>query len=81
MKLAQYIETHGTRAAAVKLLDNRVFKILGLSVHDLPETSELVEVYDEIENVLLNDDEEYGIPKIKSILQGIDQEFIEKICW
>lgn len=81
MKLAEYIKANGSRAAAVKIVDIKINKILGISVHDLPDTAQLSEVYDSIEDVLNNYDLEYGMPKIKEILRGITQEFIEEICW
>jgi hypothetical protein len=81
MNLKQYIETHGTRAAAIEIVNKRILKIIGLSVHDLPETAALVEIYDSIEDILINGDEEYGKQQIAEILYEITPDFIEEICW
>ena len=41
MKLQDYLKANGTRKTAEKLVDNRIFKITGLSMHDLPDSTEL----------------------------------------
>lgn len=81
MKLKEYIKTHGTRKTAIAIVNIRVQRIMGISVHDLPDTYELCCIYDEIEDILINGDIDYGKQQIKDILADITPDFIESICF
>jgi hypothetical protein len=79
MTLQEYIEKYGTRKAAMQLVSKRIQSIIFLSLEDLPDTFELCELIDEIEDVLINGDMPYAKEQIKTILEQIDQDFIESL--
>ena len=79
MKLQEFLETNGARKTAVKLVEIRIFKIMGLSMQDLPDRMELWDIVDELESMLENND--FEMESIKDILNEITFEFIEGICW
>jgi hypothetical protein len=78
MKLQEFLNENGARQTAEKLVDSRIIRITGLSMHDLPDSSELWDIVDEIEEEL--SEEDYNPNKIKETLQDITLEFIEEIC-
>jgi hypothetical protein len=78
MKLQEFLNENGARKTAEKLVDNRIIRITGLSMHDLPDTTELWDIVDKIEEEL--SEEDYNPNKIKESLQDITLEFIEEIC-
>jgi hypothetical protein len=79
MKLQDYLKANGTRKTAEKLVDNRIFKITGLSMHDLPDSTELWDLVEELREIFKNDD--FDIQEVKNILREITPEYIEEICW
>ena len=78
MTLKEYVEKNGERKAAIRLVDEKIYRIVGMTTAELPDTPELCCLYDEIEGYIKG-----GIEKnrenIKSILNEIDREFIDLI--
>jgi hypothetical protein len=79
MKLKEFLAENGTRKTAEKLADLRVQNVMGLSMADLPDSIQLWDIVEEVENELMNKD--FEIEKIRYILKQITFEFIEEICW
>ena len=79
MKLKEFLAENGTRETAEKLADLRVQNVMGLSMADLPDSIQLWDIVEEVENELMNKD--FEIEKIRDILKQITFEFIEEICW
>jgi hypothetical protein len=79
MKLKEFLAENGTRKTAEKLMDLRVLNVMGLSMADLPDSIQLWDIVEEVENELMNKD--FEIEKIRDILKQITFEFIEEICW
>lgn len=79
MKLKEFLAENGTRKTAEKLADLRVQNVMGLSMADLPDSIQLWDIVEEVENELMNKD--FKIEKIRDILKQITFEFIEEICW
>jgi hypothetical protein len=79
MKLKEFLAENGTRKTAEKLADLRVQNVMGLSMADLPDSIQLWDIVEEVENELMNKD--FEIEKIRDILKQITFEFIEEICW
>jgi hypothetical protein len=79
MKLKEFLAENGTRKTAEKLADLRVQNVMGLSMADLPDSIQLWDIVEEVENELINKD--FEIEKIRDILKQITFEFIEEICW
>jgi hypothetical protein len=78
MKLQEFLNENGARKTAEKLVDSRIFKVTGLSMHDLPDTTEVWDIVEELEAILENDN--FDIQGIKDILNEITLEYIEEIC-
>lgn len=78
MKLQEFLQQNGARKTAEKLVEMRIFKVIGLSMQDLPDTAELWDIVDNIEEEL--NEEDYNPNRIKESLQDITFEFIEGIC-
>lgn len=76
-QLQLMINLHGSREVSIKLINSRIYKILGMDMSDLPDTSELCDTIDELQELL--ETENYTIEEIKSILDSIDIEFIEQM--
>ena len=79
MKLKEFLAENGTRKTAEKLADLRVQNVIGVSMADLPDSIQLWDIVEEVENELMNKD--FEIEKIRDILKQITFEFIEEICW
>ena len=79
MKLKEFLAENGTRKTAEKLADLRVQNVMGLSMADLPDSIQLWDIVEEVENELMN--KNFEIEKIRDILKQITFEFIEEICW
>lgn len=80
MTLHEHISLHGARKTAIALVDRRVQNIVGMSVHDLPDTAELCSIYDALEDVL-SDVEGIDTQIIKEILTDIDTEFLHQLIY
>jgi hypothetical protein len=79
LTLKEYISKHGEEKTAFKLIDKRIESILGLSILDLPDTSEVADILEELADQL--HDNPNDKESIKSILMQIDIEFIEQIIY
>lgn len=79
LTLKEFIAKHGVEKTAFKLVDKRIESIFGLSIFDLPDTSEVAELVEELANVL--QDNPNDKESIKYILNQIDIEFIERIVY
>jgi glutathione synthase/RimK-type ligase-like ATP-grasp enzyme len=79
LTLKEFIAKHGEEKTAFKLVDKRIESIFGLSIFDLPDTSEVAELVEELADVL--HDNPNDKESIKSILNQIDIEFIERIVY
>jgi hypothetical protein len=77
MKLQEFLNANGPRKTAIKLIEMRIFRIIGLSMQDLPDTVELWDLVDELECIL---EDEFKMEDIKDLLNDITFEFIEGIC-
>ena len=81
MKLKEFLAENGTRKTAEKLMDLRVLNVMGLSYNDLPDSNELWDIVELIEEELNEDKEGVSYARIREALQDITPEFIEEICW
>jgi hypothetical protein len=79
LTILEFIAKHGEEKTAFKLIDKRVTSILGLSILDLPDTSEVAEILEELTDQLHDDPNDKE--SIKYILNQIDIEFIEQIIY
>lgn len=79
LTVKEYISKHGAEKTAFKLIDKRIENILGISLLDLPDTSEVAELVEELADIL--QDNPNNKESIKSILNQIDIEFIERIVY
>ena len=79
LTLKEFIAKHGEEKTAFKLIDKRIESILGLSILDLPDTSEVADILEELADQLHDDPNDKE--SITSILMQIDIEFIEQIIY
>ena len=79
MKLQEFLNENGPRKTATKLIEIRIFRIMGLSMQDLPDSTQLWDIVDELESLLEECD--FKMETIKDLLNEITFEFIEEICW
>ena len=79
MKLQEFLNKNGPRKTAEKLVEMRIFNVIGFGMEDLPDRTELWDIVDNIEEEL--SEEDYNPNKIKESLQDINFEFIKEICW
>jgi len=79
LTVKEFIANHGVEKTAFKLIDNRVVDILGISIYDLPDTSEVADLVEELADIL--HDNPNDKESIKYILNQIDFEFIERIVY
>ena len=77
MTVLEFIAEHGEERTALKLIDKRIERIFGLSIFDLPDTSEFAELITELADIL--QDNPNDKESIKAFLLQIDIEFIERI--
>jgi hypothetical protein len=76
-KLQNQVNELGSREVSRKLVNSRIYRVIGLDMMDLPDTYELCNVVDELEELLNSKD--YTIEDIRSVLDTIDFEFIENM--
>jgi hypothetical protein len=79
LTILQFIAKHGEEKTAFKLLDKRVIDLYGLSILDLPDTSEIAEICEELSDQLKADPTDKEA--IKSIIHIIDNDFIEHLIF
>lgn len=77
LTLKEYIRKHGEEKTAYKLVDNRVKRILGLSISDIPDTCEIADIVQELADQLTDDPADKK--SIRAILQSIDIDLIERV--
>lgn len=77
VELQNRVDEIGSREVSRKLVNSRIYRIIGIDMMDLPDTSELCDVVDELEGLL--DSKDYTIEDISSVLNSIDFEFIENM--
>ena len=75
MTIQEYANKYGARKTAIKLVSYTIYQKIGLSVDDLPDTSELCNMYDDLEE-LIEDGYEENKEQVKDILSQIDDDFI-----
>jgi hypothetical protein len=78
-QLQLLINLHGSREVSIRLINSRLNKFVGLDMNDLPDTSELCDVIDELQEVL--DSKTFSIDEIKDVLNNIDMEFIQDMVF
>jgi hypothetical protein len=78
-QLDSLVNLHGSRVMSNRLINSRINKIVGLDMNDLPDTSELCDVIDEIDELLQSKD--YTIEDIKNVLDNINIDFIEDMVF
>jgi hypothetical protein len=81
MKVQEFLKLNGARKTAEKLVNMRVQFVMGLSMEDLPDSTQLWDIVEEIEAELNEDNEGVDMGRIREELQDITPEFIEEICW
>lgn len=81
MKLQEFLAINGAKATAEKLVNMRVQQVTGLCMSDLPDSNELWDIVEQIEEELNEDKEGVSYVRIKETLQEITPEFIEELCW
>jgi len=78
LKIREYIKKNGERKTAIKLVSDTIYIHCGMVTSELPETEQLCNMYDEIEELL-------KIPiivnsrKIRKILDSINFDFVENL--
>ena len=78
-QLELLINLHGSREVSIRLINSRINKFCGLDMNDLPDTSELSDVIDELDEEL--ESKSYTIESIKNILDTINMNFIEEMVF
>jgi Rad3-related DNA helicase len=78
-QLESLVNLHGSREMSNRLINSRINKIVGLDMNDLPDTSELCDVIDELDELLQS--KNYSIQEIKNVLDNIDMEFIQDMVF
>ena len=78
-QLDSLVNLHGSRVMSNRLINSRINKIVGLDMNDLPDTSELCYVIDELDELLQSKD--YTIEDIKNVLDNINIDFIEDMVF
>lgn len=77
MTILEFIATHGEEKTAYKLIDNRVLRIFGLSLSDLPDTCEIADIIQELADQLTDDPTDKE--SIKEIINSVDIDFIQNL--
>ena len=74
MTIQQHAEQYGARTTAQTLFRNRI-RQFGLFADDLPDTCEVADIIDSLEEAIGNDDRE----EVKSILSEVTMDWVEEI--
>jgi hypothetical protein len=80
MKVQEFLKLNGERKTAEKLVNMRVQFVMGLSMSDLPDSTQLWDIVESVEEEL-KEGEDTDYNKVKDLLKEITFEFIEEICW
>ena len=78
-KLKQKVSELGSRKVSELLVNQKVMSVCMLSMDDLPDSSDLWDVVDEIESIL--DSEDYTLEDIKGQLEVIDMDLIQDLIY
>ena len=78
-KLKQKVTELGSRKVSEQLVNQKVMSVCMLSMDDLPDSSDLWDVVDEIESIL--DSEDYTLEDIKGQLEVIDMDLIQDLIY
>lgn len=79
MTIKEFAVKHGARKTAKKLVDNRVKMLAGLGLDELPDTFEISEIVDQLEEIIKTDPD--NRESVKEVLSNIDHEFIEALIF
>lgn len=80
MKIREYIKTYGERKTAIKLVSDTIYIHCGMEISELPDTEQLCNMYDEIEE-LLKIPSIVNSRKIREILDNINFDFVENLIY
>jgi molybdopterin converting factor small subunit len=78
-QLNSLVNLHGSRVMSNRLINSKINQIVGLDMNDLPDTSELCDVIDELDELLQSKD--YTIEDIRNVLNNINIEFIQEMVF
>jgi hypothetical protein len=78
-QLNSLVSLHGSRVISNRLINSKINQIVGLDMNDLPDTSELCDVIDELDELLQSKD--YTIEDIRNVLNNINIEFIQEMVF
>jgi hypothetical protein len=78
-QLNSLVNLHGSRVISNRLTNSKINQIVGLDMNDLPDTSELCDVIDELDELLQSKD--YTIEDIRNVLNSINIEFIQEMVF
>jgi hypothetical protein len=78
-QLESLVNLHGSRVMSNRLINSKINQIVGLDMNDLPDTSELCDVIDELDELLQSKD--YTIEDIRNVLNSINIEFIQEMVF
>ncbi len=74
MTLQEFAKKYSPRKAARALLNKRVYALCGMTLNDLPDTVEVCNLIDELEQcVAMND-----IGNIKELIEQVNMEWLEE---
>lgn len=79
-KVHAYAQNYGARKCAIKLVENRISSLsMGMlgSLSDLPDTSELCDILDELEDAIKGDD----LARMREVLSEVDEDFVGRMIW
>jgi hypothetical protein len=79
LTILEFIAKHGEEKTAFKLIDKRIESILGLSILDLPDTSEVADILEELADQL--HDNPTDKESIKAILHSVNIDFIHLLIY
>jgi hypothetical protein len=78
-QLNSLVSLHGSRVMSNRLINSKINQIVGLDMNDLPDTSELCDVIDELDELLQSKD--YTIEDIRNVLNNINMDFIQEMVF
>jgi hypothetical protein len=79
LTIFEYIQKNGARATARQLINQRLNRLAGLTLSDLPDTGEICAIIDNLEHQLKTDSANKD--NIKEILTEISADFLEAIIY
>lgn len=77
MNLEQFAEVHGSRKAARALINRELEKMIcGMGLNDLPDTSELCDLIDELEGVIESNKGQLMMPEVQNEIKEMLKDAI-----